>query len=98
MLSRPRRETPRRSSSSFVLLLLAFIFFHGNDGNVFPSVSASRAKNRAVLQEKYGIDCGTHCTNAVVKLHEAKIEQEKYVQTVFLLLLCMLVRVCVRDE
>jgi hypothetical protein len=85
MLSRPRRETPRRSSSSFVkLLLLAFIFFHGNHGNenVFPSVkiaSASKAKNRAVLQEKYGIDCGTHCTNAVVKLHEAKIEQEKYV-------------------
>jgi hypothetical protein len=38
-----------------------------------------RQKNRAVLQEKYGIDCGTHCTNAVVKLHEAKIEQEKYV-------------------
>lgn len=30
-----------------------------------------------MLQEKYGIDCGTHCTNAVVKLHEAKIEQEK---------------------
>ena len=80
MLSRPRRETPRRSSSSFALLLLALIFFHGNDGNVFPSgVSASKVKNRAVLQEKYGIDCGTHCTNAVVKLHEAKIEQEKYV-------------------
>jgi|TARA_B110000483_G_scaffold108967_1_gene132769 hypothetical protein len=78
MLSTRRRGAP---SSSFVkLLLLAFIFFHGNDGNVFfPSVSASKAKNRAVLQEKYGIDCGTHCTNAVVKLHEAKIEQEKYV-------------------
>ena len=97
MLSRPRRETPRRRSSSFVLLLLAFIFFQNGNENVFPSVkiaSASKAKNRAVLQEKYGIDCGTHCTNAVVKLHEAKIEQEKYV-SLFLLLLCVRVCVCV---
>ena len=84
MLSRPRRETPRRrSSSSFVkLLLLAFVLNGAGNLFSFPSVkiaSASKAKNRAVLQEKYGIDCGTHCTNAVVKLHEAKIEQEKYV-------------------
>lgn len=30
-----------------------------------------------MLREKFGVDCGTHCTNAVVKLTEAKIEQEK---------------------
>ena len=79
MLSRPSRETPRRSSSFVKLLLLAFILNDAGNLFSFPSVSASKAKNRAVLQEKYGIDCGTHCTNAVVKLHEAKIEQEKYV-------------------
>ena len=43
------------------------------------AVDASKTKNKALLQEKYGIDCGSHCTNAVVRLHEAKIEQEKCV-------------------
>ena len=42
-------------------------------------VDASKTKNKAMLREKYGIDCGSHCTNAVVRLHEAKIEQEKCV-------------------
>ena len=46
------------------------------------AVDASKTKNKALLQEKYGIDCGSHCTNAVVRLHEAKIEQEKCVVVV----------------
>ena len=64
--------------SSFSLLVLAVATFLTI---VVPSkVAASKTKNRAILKEKYGIDCGTHCTNAVVKLHEAKIEQEKCVR------------------
>jgi hypothetical protein len=68
--------------SSFSLLVLAVATFLTI---VVPSkVAASKTKNRAILKEKYGIDCGTHCTNAVVKLHEAKIEQEKCVRFFFL--------------
>lgn len=74
------RSSPRCSPlfSSFSLLVLAVATFL----TLFvPSkVAASKTKNRAILKEKYGIDCGTHCTNAVVKLHEAKIEQEKCVR------------------
>ena len=60
------------------LVLLSF-------GTTF--VDASKTKNKAMLQEKYGIDCGSHCTNAVVRLHEAKIEQEKCVVVSFVLFL-----------
>merc|ERR1712025_371261 len=51
------------------LVLLSF-------GTLTTRVDASKTKNKAMLREKYGIDCGSHCTNAVVRLHEA-IEQEK---------------------
>jgi len=76
------RSSPRSPFSSFSLLVLAVATFLTI---VVPSkVAASKTKNRAILKEKYGIDCGTHCTNAVVKLHEAKIEQEKCVRFFFL--------------
>jgi len=85
LFSSKSHQRGRRSSSrapplfsSFSLLVLAVATFL----TIFvPSkVAASKTKNRAILKEKYGIDCGTHCTNAVVKLHEAKIEQEKCVR------------------
>jgi len=76
--SHQRKRSSSRSPplfSSFSLLVLAVATFLTI---VVPSkVAASKTKNQAILKEKYGIDCGTHCTNAVVKLHEAKIEQEK---------------------
>ena len=56
------------------------------------AVDASKTKNKALLQEKYGIDCGSHCTNAVVRLHEAKIEQEKCVVVVVSKFLCFVSR------
>jgi len=73
------RSSSRSPFSSFSLLVLAVATFLTI---CVPSkqVAASKTKNRAILKEKYGIDCGTHCTNAVVKLHEAKIEQEKCVR------------------
>ena len=80
------RSSSRSPFSSFSLLVLAVATFLTI---CVPSkVAASKTKNRAILKEKYGIDCGTHCTNAVVKLHEAKIEQEKCV-AFFLLLLAL---------
>lgn len=77
------RSSSRSPFSSFSLLVLAVATFLTM---CVPSnfVAASKTKNRAILKEKYGIDCGTHCTNAVVKLHEAKIEQEKCVAFFFL--------------
>lgn len=75
------RSSSRSPFSSFSLLVLAVATFLTI---CVPSkVAASKTKNRAILKEKYGIDCGTHCTNAVVKLHEAKIEQEKCVAFFF---------------
>jgi hypothetical protein len=76
------RSSSRSPFSSFSLLVLAVATFLTM---CVPSnfVAASKTKNRAILKEKYGIDCGTHCTNAVVKLHEAKIEQEKCVSLFF---------------
>ena len=63
------------------LVLLSF-------GTLTTRVDASKTKNKAMLKEKYGIDCGSHCTNAVVRLHEAKIEQEKCVVVVVRFPLC----------
>ena len=87
------RSSSRSPLSSLSLLVLAVATFL----TIFvPSkVAASKTKNRAILKEKYGIDCGTHCTNAVVKLHEAKIEQEKYVAS-FLARIFLFVGVCLR--
>ena len=61
--------------ATWSLVLLSF-------GTLTTRVDASKMKNKAMLREKYGIDCGSHCTNAVVRLHEAKIEQEKCVVVV----------------
>ena len=63
-------------------------------------VDASKTKNKALLQEKYGIDCGSHCTNAVVRLHEAKIEQEKCVVVVVVteVSFCFLSNLMMRDR
>ena len=71
---------------------------HLSSMNTFLFVKCSKEKNRAVLREKFGVDCGTHCTNAVVKLTEAKIEQEKYVYCLLNRLITVLERhfvVCV---
>ena len=70
MMPRSRRTMCLATVSLIVLLSSSF-------GTT--AVDASKTKNKALLQEKYGIDCGSHCTNAVVRLHEAKIEQEKCV-------------------
>ena len=80
--NRGRASSSRSPFSSFSRLVLAVATFLTI---CVPSkqVAASKTKNRAILKEKYGIDCGTHCTNAVVKLHEAKIEQEKCVSLFF---------------
>jgi hypothetical protein len=80
--NRGRASSSRSPFSSFSLLVLAVATILTI---CVPSkqVAASKTKNRAILKEKYGIDCGTHCTNAVVKLHEAKIEQEKCVSLFF---------------
>ena len=73
MMPRSRRTMCLATVSLIVLLSSSF-------GTT--AVDASKTKNKALLQEKYGIDCGSHCTNAVVRLHEAKIEQEKCVVVV----------------
>ena len=70
-MPRSRRRTMCLATVSLVVLLSSSF------GTT--AVDASKTKNKALLQEKYGIDCGSHCTNAVVRLHEAKIEQEKCV-------------------
>ena len=71
MMPRSRRTMCSLATVSLVVLLSSSF------GTT--AVDASKTKNKALLQEKYGIDCGSHCTNAVVRLHEAKIEQEKCV-------------------
>ena len=73
-MPRSRRRTMCLATVSLVVLLSSSF------GTT--AVDASKTKNKALLQEKYGIDCGSHCTNAVVRLHEAKIEQEKCVVVV----------------
>lgn len=66
----PRVMRTTMCLATWSLVLLSF-------GTLTTRVDASKTKNKAMLREKYGIDCGSHCTNAVVRLHEAKIEQEK---------------------
>ena len=68
----PRVMRTTMCLATWSLVLLSF-------GTLTTRVDASKTKNKAMLREKYGIDCGSHCTNAVVRLHEAKIEQEKCV-------------------
>ena len=69
---------PRRSRRTMCLATVSLIVLLSSSFGT-TAVDASKTKNKALLQEKYGIDCGSHCTNAVVRLHEAKIEQEKCV-------------------
>ena len=46
-----------------------------------PFSEASRQSNKALLREKFGFDCGKHCTNQVVRDQEAlaaaKVQKEK---------------------
>ena len=76
--------------ATWSLVLLSF-------GTLTTRVDASKTKNKAMLREKYGIDCGSHCTNAVVRLHEAKIEQEKCVVVVVSKFLCFVSRRKIAD-
>ena len=77
----PRVMRTTMCLATWSLVLLSF-------GTLTTRVDASKTKNKAMLREKYGIDCGSHCTNAVVRLHEAKIEQEKCVVVVVRFPLC----------
>ena len=77
------RGKSKASSHLFLFSFFSFVVFFvapplGPSSGFFCVVEASKTRNRKTLMEKYGIDCGSHCTNAVVKLAEAKIEQEKY--------------------
>jgi hypothetical protein len=51
-----------------------------------PRPQASRRSNKAILMERFGFDCGKHCTNKVVQEHEAaaakKVADEKHAKLV----------------